>query len=620
MANFLQVSEPEAAELDTQAASIANTERLKNESTNALVSQYGAQAADPDAWNTAVSADLNQQTSPMKVQATQLELDQAQRADQAAQAQHALAFIRQQIQGGVDPSTAIGNLTPETYAALGVKPEQVAPLVNAVKANPKLLDQIGDALAPIAASSKMVGSVQWAKGPNGEYHALFPMQDSQGNLKYQEPAEMPSGYSLMGETPGQADANTIKAGYVPGSGGGSVSDALKRAILGQESGGNPAVGASVDGAIGIGQITPGTFAQFAKPGEKITNPTDNAAVSGRILDSYLSQYGDPARAAVAYFSGPGNVAPAGSATPYLHDAKDGNGVATSTYVSQVLGRMGSAGGGAQLTPAAQAKQATLGIAEARLKLAAEHEARMASATTGAGALSPQATDYLAQQFRLTGKLPAMGMGGAATRAQIFNRAADMASAAGASGQADAYQAQATHERGTAVNDLGKSTPNSAGGRVQSANALVTHLDQLSGLGNALTSGNLPLLNAAKQKYMQETGNPAPSNFNAVKNIAADEATKFIISNGGSEKDRQQAQAVFAAAQSPQQLAGAIQQVQHLAAGQLSGMRQRYQAIGATSEFDSALTPRARQLIGATSPQAAPAKRLRYVNGQLIPVQ
>lgn len=121
-----------------------------------------------------------------------------------------------------------------------------------------------------------------------------------------------------------------------GGGAANIGDA----IIGQESGGNVSAPASVNGAVGIGQIKPDTFKQYAKPGEDINNPKDNEAVSRRAIDDYSKRYnGDQARVAVAYFSGPGNVAPAGSATPYLHDAKDGNGKSVSSYVSDVAGRL-----------------------------------------------------------------------------------------------------------------------------------------------------------------------------------------------------------------------------------------------------------------------------------------
>jgi hypothetical protein len=123
--------------------------------------------------------------------------------------------------------------------------------------------------------------------------------------------------------------------------GAAPSKSLFDAISGQESGGNPNVGTSVDGAHGQMQITPATFAQYAQPGENIDNPKDNAAVGQRILSDYSARYnGDPARIAVAYFSGPGNVAPAGSPTPYLQDLKDGNGQSVSGYVSGVMARLG----------------------------------------------------------------------------------------------------------------------------------------------------------------------------------------------------------------------------------------------------------------------------------------
>lgn len=120
------------------------------------------------------------------------------------------------------------------------------------------------------------------------------------------------------------------------------SDSIKTAIQTQESGGNPNAPTSVDGAVGQGQITPDTFKQYAKPGEDINNPKDNKTVSDRIIDDYSQRYnGDAQRVAVAYFSGPGNVAPAGAATPWIKDTQDGNGKSVSSYVSDIQGRVGN---------------------------------------------------------------------------------------------------------------------------------------------------------------------------------------------------------------------------------------------------------------------------------------
>lgn len=119
-------------------------------------------------------------------------------------------------------------------------------------------------------------------------------------------------------------------------------DNIKEAILTQESGNNSKAPTSVNGAVGPGQILPETFKQYAKPGENINNPEDNKTVSARILDDYSSRYnGDAQRIAVAYFSGPGNVAPAGSATPWIKDTQDGNGKSVSSYVSDIQSRVGN---------------------------------------------------------------------------------------------------------------------------------------------------------------------------------------------------------------------------------------------------------------------------------------
>lgn len=112
----------------------------------------------------------------------------------------------------------------------------------------------------------------------------------------------------------------------------------------QESGGRETAKTSVTGARGGMQIQPATFAQYARPGESIDRPADNIAVGRRIIaDLWDKSGGDPARVAVGYFSGPGNIAPAGAATPWKRDAADPTGKTTSSYVEDVLKRLGRGG-------------------------------------------------------------------------------------------------------------------------------------------------------------------------------------------------------------------------------------------------------------------------------------
>lgn len=98
------------------------------------------------------------------------------------------------------------------------------------------------------------------------------------------------------------------------------------------------------------QIQKPTFDRFAQPGESWNNVADRNAVAQRMLTKFNQDYGgDLGRIATAYFSGEGNVAPAGSPTPYLKNVSDSNGKSVASYVNDIVRRAGAApvaGGGA----------------------------------------------------------------------------------------------------------------------------------------------------------------------------------------------------------------------------------------------------------------------------------
>jgi hypothetical protein len=147
---------------------------------------------------------------------------------------------------------------------------------------------------------------------------------------------------------GGTQAPAVMPVVAPGS---IAPDRLPSLFDAQESGGNTNT-VSSQGAVGAAGIIPATFNQFAMPGESIANPKDNAAVQQRMLNTYYQNYGgDLSRVAVAYFSGPGNVAPPGSPTPWIKDTSDANGKSVSSYTSDILTR---ATGG---TPAPDMKSA-----------------------------------------------------------------------------------------------------------------------------------------------------------------------------------------------------------------------------------------------------------------------
>jgi len=220
---------------------------------------------------------------------------------------------------------------------------------------------------PVNNWAQGLGSI--ARALMGGYESHLADQAERGAVTRQQQLEAPL-YGAAGNLGGGASAPTSQ---VAPDGSGPQASNISGSILQQESGGNPNAPTSIDGAHGPGQIMPATFAAYAKPGEKIDNPADNLAVHQRIISDYAQRYdNDPARVAVAYFSGPGNVAPPGSATPWLHDREDGNGKSVSSYVADVTGRIAPHGGtqlaGPVPTPdSAPATQVAQGAPQAQMQ-------------------------------------------------------------------------------------------------------------------------------------------------------------------------------------------------------------------------------------------------------------
>lgn len=168
-------------------------------------------------------------------------------------------------------------------------------------------------------------------------------------------------------------------GSVENPGNAGMIGAVKNAIYGQESGFGVNPATSSAGAVGGFQIKPETFQQYARPGEKIGVPADNAAVGQRIIDDLWKKTGgDPMRTMVGYFSGPENVAPPGSPNPWKVDAVDTNGMHTSDYVRQSMLRMLN-----QNQPVAGVGVAKLGAPQmAGLDIAGKQAATDQQAVTG----------------------------------------------------------------------------------------------------------------------------------------------------------------------------------------------------------------------------------------------
>nr|WKF58832.1 hypothetical protein HUO10_003333 [Paraburkholderia busanensis] len=139
-----------------------------------------------------------------------------------------------------------------------------------------------------------------------------------------------------------------------------------------------------------------------------------------------------------------------------------------------------------------------------------------------------------------------------------------------------------------------------GDTVRSLSVSLDHLDTLSEAGKALKNGNIQSFNKLAQTLAEQTGSAVPTNFEAAKSIVADEVVKGILGSGGGVGDREKAQAIFDKVKSPDQLAGAVTQVQKLLRGQLNGLERQYKESTGRDDFDRFLSPSARKLEGSGS--------------------
>jgi hypothetical protein len=153
-----------------------------------------------------------------------------------------------------------------------------------------------------------------------------------------------------------------------------------------------------------------------------------------------------------------------------------------------------------------------------------------------------------------------------------------------------------------------------GTAVKIFNVASNHLETLGSLVDALDNGDVTMLNAAANKWKQQTGQTAPNNFNAAKQIVMDEVVKAIVGGGGGVSDREEAAAKISAANSPAQLREVINTYKTLMGGQLEGLRDqfKYSTKRGDEEFNSILNPAAKKAMGVSD--APPGGKLIGTSG------
>lgn len=124
------------------------------------------------------------------------------------------------------------------------------------------------------------------------------------------------------------------------------------------------------------------------------------------------------------------------------------------------------------------------------------------------------------------------------------------------------------------------TSGQQGNAMRSFAVATDHLGQLNGLIDALDNGSSQLINKAKNAYQSQTGQTAPTNFDAAKGVISKEVINAIVAGGSSGVDeRKELESQLSNAKSPAQLKGVIDQWTGLMQAKQNALLQQRRAAG-----------------------------------------
>lgn len=148
-------------------------------------------------------------------------------------------------------------------------------------------------------------------------------------------------------------------------------------------------------------------------------------------------------------------------------------------------------------------------------------------------------------------------------------------------------------RAKAMKDFGTG---SQGNSVRSFDVAIDHLDLLKHYTKALDSGDVRIINSIRNKWLEETGSPLPTNLQAVAPIVGAEVSKAVIGSNNALADREELRKPLLSANSVPQINGAIEAYQGLMAGQLKGLKKQYEDTTGKKNFDSRVRESTRSIL------------------------
>jgi hypothetical protein len=116
-----------------------------------------------------------------------------------------------------------------------------------------------------------------------------------------------------------------------------------------------------------------------------------------------------------------------------------------------------------------------------------------------------------------------------------------------------------------------------GENIRTLNTAVSHLALLRQLSDALGNGDVRVWNSLRQSYARATGNPAPINFDMLRDSLAGEMARVFTGVGATQQEIAEITGPISNSNSPAQLSGAIDTAQAAMNSRLTALKQQYAA-------------------------------------------
>ena len=121
------------------------------------------------------------------------------------------------------------------------------------------------------------------------------------------------------------------------------------------------------------------------------------------------------------------------------------------------------------------------------------------------------------------------------------------------------------------------TAGKGGENIRTLNTAIAHLGLLRQLSDALGNGDIRLWNTLRQSYARATGNPAPINFDMLRDSLAGEMARVFTGVGATQQEIAEITGPISNSNSPAQLSGAINTAQAAMNSRLIALKQQYVA-------------------------------------------